>query len=99
MSARQELYWGDRFSELPRCCVLGFPEVVRVPYGHRPMGGYEALVTGLLGRGLACPGGPGACAAPGCGHAQVWHRKRTRTKPCEIEGCECTAFTRDGGRP
>lgn len=89
------LCWGDQsLAELPRQCLAGMPEVIRVPWGHSPMSAYEGLAGMILGRGLAVPSHPGACQEDGCGHAQVWHRHRTRLRPCEAAGCQCANFRR-----
>lgn len=48
----------------------------------------EPSATDLLARGEAVPGGPGACTE--CHHGKVWHRPKTRNRPCER--CACPAF-------
>lgn len=45
-----------------------------------------------LGRGGSVPYGPGACI---CGHGKVWHRAKTRLRPCEVAGCDCASFAPD----
>lgn len=91
-----ERHWarfGDAYHELPRTCWLPAPQVVQEPwYGAWPAQDYDALVQGLLARGLAVPDHPSACA--GCGHAQVWHKPRTRNHPCQVTGCDCTRLVR-----
>lgn len=53
----------------------------------------EGMLTDRLARGEAVPGGPGACARPGCGHAKVWHSATNRRHPCEQ--CNCPQFHTD----
>ena len=50
----------------------------------------EGEATDRLARGESLPGGPGACARPGCGHAKVHHNARNRVGECER--CDCPAF-------
>ena len=91
--ANPDLCWGDQsLAALPRQCLIGWPELITVPWGHRPMSAYEGLVGMLAGRGLAVPSHPSACQGDGCGHAKVWHRHRTRLRPCEVPGCGCADF-------
>jgi hypothetical protein len=52
----------------------------------------EGEATDRLARGEAVPGGPGACARPGCGHAKVWLAHLNRRHPCER--CGCRGFVR-----
>ncbi len=45
-----------------------------------------------LSRGEPVPGGPGACARPGCAHLTLWHGEhgRYRGRPCRK--CDCPAY-------
>lgn len=90
--------FGDAFHELPRRCLIGWPEVVGVAYGYQPCRQYEGLIIDLLGRGNRVPDHPSACKDQVedtvCGHARVWHRHRTRTHPCMVEGCGCLEYVK-----
>jgi predicted XRE-type DNA-binding protein len=50
----------------------------------------QGEATDRLGRGESVPGGPGACARPGCGHAKVQHNAGNRVRECER--CDCPGW-------
>lgn len=84
---------------LPRQCLIAWPRRPDPAWGLHPMTYYEGLVSDILGHGLRVPWHPSACQSmtPGglvCGHAQVWHRHRTRLHPCEAAGCPCIDYVR-----
>lgn len=91
-------YWarfGDAYHQLPGHCWLAPPERVPEPrYGQWPGTQYAGLAGDLLGRGVPVPDHPGACGTPGCGHGILYHRQRTRTKPCQVAGCACADLVR-----
>lgn len=91
--------WGDDLSQLPRTCLAGMPKVPEPAWGAPRMTSYEGLTGMQLGRGYRVPWHPASCqsiVAGGepCGHAQVWHRHRTRLHPCQADGCTCLDFVR-----
>jgi DNA-binding transcriptional ArsR family regulator len=47
----------------------------------------DGEATDRLAKGESVPGGPGACARNGCGHAKVHHNLRNRVRQCERCGC------------
>jgi hypothetical protein len=50
----------------------------------------EGAQIDRLAHGEAVPEHRSACAAPGCGHAKVWHSPTNRARPCER--CNCTSY-------
>lgn len=94
--------FGEAQDELPARCLIGWPVLVTVPFGHTPLQHYEGIILDLLGRGIRVPDHPSACQAQAdgrmCGHARVWHKERTRQHPCEIAGCGCLDFVRRSPR-
>ena len=84
--------FGDAHHQLPGRCWLAAPVLSPRYWTRFPQSQYEGLVGDLMGRGTPVHGHPASCATPDCDHAQIWHRHRTRTKPCQAPGCECLGF-------
>jgi hypothetical protein len=80
------------------CCPLSGVRPEQ-PTNERPMTmtGEEGEATDRLARGESVPGGPGACARPGCGHAKVHHNAGNRVRECER--CDCPGFLEASPEP
>jgi hypothetical protein len=90
--ALNDARFGDAHDELPARCWLAPPVLAPGQWLRFPQSQYEGLVSDLMARGVPVPGHPASCGTPGCGHAQVRHRHRTRTKACQVSGCTCLNF-------